>query len=124
MARRIKPAGSTQEERDRISLGCIESYIDSKLAEHVKCPSCRKQFDIKDLSSGTARLLISRYDKLRPSLSATEVTHVDRRDTTDPAELQAKLRAMYDSNPELFAFLQANAPQQTPIEDPTKRLTH
>ena len=74
MAARIKPAGQTARERDAISLGRIEAYIDAILNSHWLCPSCKKETLIKELTPVAASLLQKRYDKLRPTLSSATVT--------------------------------------------------
>ena len=102
MARRNKPAGSTREERDRIALGRLESFIDQTLEGQMQCPTCRKQYDIKDIPASAVALWRSRYDKLRPSLASTEVTITDPRDQVDPVVIAARLAAMFDAKPELL----------------------
>lgn len=61
---------------------------------------------------------------LRPALQSVEQTIVDERDKQDPAELEAKLRALYDARPELFAFMQAKAPQQSSDVTTQPKVTH
>lgn len=47
---------------------------------------------------------------LKPQLSSVEQTIHDPKDTLDPVEIEAKLKALYDSRPELFAFLTPGQP--------------
>src|SRR3989442_4538829 len=100
MATRQKPAGQTKEERDRISRGRIESFIDGLAAKHLQCPSCKKTMDandLKDIPSSVAMLIKARYDKLAPSLQAVEQTVIEPRDQLDPAEVEAKLVAQFSA---------------------------
>lgn len=122
---RYKPAGQSQRERDLISLGRIESYMDSIIKGQMQCPTCQEEFPVKDITPAAAQLLRSRYDKLRPTLSAIEQVEPDRRDALRPDELQAKLMALFEKNPGLFESIQAarirgaqatNAVQQSAIQ--------
>lgn len=102
----------TGKDRDSYAASRIEQMLDDHREGKIK------------LDSGQLKAIEIRYSRLRPMLSAIEQTVIDPRDKQEPADLEAKMRALFDSNPELFAFLQANAPQQTPVEDPEKRVTH
>jgi hypothetical protein len=117
MAARKKPAGQTKEERDRISRGRIESFIDGLAAKHLQCPSCKKKMeasDLKDIPSSVAMLIKARYDKLAPSLQAVEQTVIDSRDKADPADLEAKLVSMFAENPALLEGLVSVATASAP----------
>lgn len=102
---RKKPSGATQEERDRIALGVIEAYMDAVTSGTMYCPTCHKAHPFKEITPAAATLLRARYDKLRPTLSAVEQSVTDHRDKLNPAELETRLKAMYEANPELFSFI-------------------
>ena len=107
---RLKSAGKTQQERDRIALGRIESYLDSMIGDHFQCPSCKERAAIKDVNPIVIQAMKLRYDKLRPALSSVEQTTID----VTPAEtdLAATIRSVLQSNPELrpmfLALIQDN----------------
>ena len=105
MAARHKPAGKTQRERDALALGKIESYMDCVLDEHVKCSSCQKEFPAKELNPTAARILMSRYDKLRPSLSAVEQHLID--DTPVEQDIITTLKAVLERDPGLRTQLKS-----------------
>ena len=107
VAARKKPSGKTVEERDRISLGRIESFIDQTLQGQMQCPSCREKYEVKDISPSAVALLRARYDKLRPSLASTEVTMNDPRDNARPEDVAARLAALFNEKPDLFAQVMA-----------------
>ncbi len=60
----------TKEERDEYALNAIESYIDTHV---LKCEKCRNDMQIAELKPAVATLMMKRYDKLRATLSASEV---------------------------------------------------
>lgn len=104
-----RPKGSatsrsrTQQERDTVAALRIEQLLDQAREGKVQ------------LAPDRLKAIELRYARLRPMLSAIEQTTVDPRDKQDPAELEAKLRALFDARPELFSFLKTDAPaQQTP----------
>lgn len=92
----------TVKDRDGYAASRIEQMLDDHREGKIK------------LDQTQLKAIEIRYARLRPVLSAVEQTITDPRDTQDPAELEAKLRALFDARPELFAFTQAKAPQQTP----------
>lgn len=68
------------------------------------------------------------YSRLKPTLAAVEQTIVDPRDTADPAQLAARLAALFAEKPALFeqvmALKNAHAAQQSsPVAD-EQRVTH
>lgn len=107
--KRIKPPGQTQAERDKIALGRIEAYMDSVVSGQQVCPSCNKEFPFKDMSPAAAQLLRSRYDKLRPSLSAVEQTFVDERDRESDQQVMDKLRSLVVANAPALRLLLAES---------------
>ena len=117
MAARKKPAGSTREERDRIALGKLESFIDRTLEGQMMCPSCRIKYDIKEIPASAVGLWRARYDKLRPSLASTEVTVHDPRDSADAVQLATRLAALFNEKPHIFEQVMAlkNASQPLPV---------
>ncbi len=128
MAARKKPTGSTKEERDRISLGRIESFIDTLAANHLQCPTCKSKMDVndlKDIPASVSQLIKVRYDKLRPSLQATELTVHDPRDMADPAELSTRLAALFAEKPQLWDQVVALRASQQAHENSTEhQVTH
>lgn len=102
MAARIKPAGSTQAERDLISLGRIESYMDCLIKDSFQCPSCAKETPVKELNAGAVQLIRARYDKLRPSLSSVEQTVHNADDTLSEDAIMQKLAALVEAYPDLL----------------------
>lgn len=108
MAARNKPAGKTQTERDRIALGMLEAYMDKRFAALLSCPICKakmKPEDLEGIPPADATLMRARYDKLRPSLSAVEVTQNDPRDEMNADDMMGKLAAMFAEKPELWEQL-------------------
>lgn len=101
MAARIKPAGATQQERDRLSLGVIESLIDGMCGNAVICPSCKKPHKISSLDTSVVTAMRMRYDKLRPTLSAVEQTTHNESEKLDENQLLAKLEALIAAHPDL-----------------------
>jgi hypothetical protein len=116
---RLKPAGQTQQERDRISLGRIESYMDAVIVGHFQCPTCQEKAEIKDISSSAVTLIKARYDKLRPSLSAIEQTNVNPDDKLDDSALLDRFKALIAANPELLNLVtqSSNNASITPCAD-------
>jgi len=114
MAARKKPAGQTQQERDRISLGRIESYMDAVIVGHFQCPTCQEKAQIKEISSGAVALIKARYDKLRPSLSAVEQTNVNPDDKLTEADILQRFQQLIDAYPDLLAKLLADRAKQDP----------
>jgi hypothetical protein len=102
---RLKTAGQTQQERDRISLGRIESYMDAVIVGHFQCPTCQEKAEIKDISSAAVTLIKARYDKLRPSLSAVEQTNVNPDDRLDDSALLDRFKALIAANPDLLQIV-------------------
>lgn len=122
---RIKPPGKTQAERDRIALGRIESYMDGLLDGHMKCPSCAKDMDIKDLPNSTVTLLRARYDKLRPSLSAVEQTNVNPADQATESQLINQLVSIIQARPDVLDTLIAMRQKASEAQDShTSVVTH
>jgi hypothetical protein len=117
MARRIKPAGQTQAERDLIALGRIESYMDSVVTSQQVCPTCNTTFPFREITPGAAQLLRARYDKLRPSLSSIEQTNLNPEDKATESDILAKLSALVAEHPDLIRSLldKASAPAATPL---------
>lgn len=112
MAARNKPAGQTKEERDRISRGRIESFIDDLATKHLQCPTCKSKMDfndLKDVPPSVASLIKARYDKLAPSLQAVEQTVIDPRDKADPGDLERQLLRISDEAWERVSLLRTNA---------------
>lgn len=113
-----RPKGSsaarskTQQERDTLAALRIEQILDDAREGKVQ------------LDASKLKAMELRYSRLRPMLSAVEQTINDPRDKQDPAELEAKLRALYDARPELFAFMQAKAPQQSSDVTTPPKVTH
>lgn len=93
MARRNKPAGKSQEERDRLSLGVIESFLDQAVSGNIKCPSCLGTFSVKEINPATLKAIEIRYARLRPTLSAVEQTAPDPFAGTSRSDLIAQLRS-------------------------------
>lgn len=105
----------TPKDRDGYAAARIEQLLDDIREGKTKA----------DASQLKAMEL--RYSRLRPMLSAVEQTVTDARDTADPAEIEAKLRALYDAKPELFAFIQPKAAQQVEQKSSApgeQRVTH
>lgn len=102
MSARIKPSGSTQAERDAISLGRIESLIDNVIDTAVECPTCKKKHEIKVLDNSVVTAMRMRYDKLRPSLSATELTSINPDERLSEDQILGKLSALLDQYPDLL----------------------
>lgn len=102
MAARIKPAGSTQAERDLISLGRIEALSDGIMGNAITCPSCNKPHKISNLDSSVVAVMRMRYDKLRPTLQAVEQTNIDPQDKLDENQILTKLGALIDAHPDLL----------------------
>lgn len=96
-----RPKGSsaarskTQQERDTLAALRIEQLLDDAREGKVQ------------LAPDRLKAIELRYARLRPMLSAVEQTTVDERDKADPADLEAKLKALHDARPELFAFLKS-----------------
>lgn len=122
MAARIKPAGQTREERDRISLGRIESFMDAQISKELHCPSCKGKFEIKEITSQAVNLIRARYDKLRPSLTAVEQTNIDPAVNLDPARAREMLLQALISDPSLLSEAAAKVAKgtQTPIQSVNK----
>jgi hypothetical protein len=103
--------------RAKKQIDAIEaSKIENILADHYRGEG--------KLSPTQLKAIELRYARLKPTLAAVEQTIVDPRDQQDPADLEAKLKALYDARPELFTFLK---PQSTAaIEQPSAetRVTH
>lgn len=89
---RRKPPSQSQEERDRISLGRIEAFLDQATSGTVNCPTCRKNFPVKDIEPTTLKAIEIRYSRLRPTLSAVEQSVPDPFAGTSRSELIAQLR--------------------------------
>ena len=102
---RIKPPGKTQRERDAIALGRIEAFLDGVAEKHLACPSCGKDYEIKEINPALVSLLKVRYDKLRPSLSAVEQHLVD--DTPVEQDIITTLKAVLERDPGLRTQLKA-----------------
>jgi len=100
---RHKPPGKTQAERDAIALGRIESYMDQLSEGHINCPSCKKDYEIKELPATAVALIRARYDKLRPSLSAVEQTNVEAARSQD--DIINDIKALLMAKPELLATM-------------------
>ncbi len=101
MAARIKPSGQSQRERDAISLGRIESLLDSAVGSVVHCPSCQKTHKIKALENNVLNAIKIRYDKLRPSLSAVEQTTISEDEKLDDNQLLMKIAALIEAHPDI-----------------------
>lgn len=117
---RTKPPGQTQAERDRISLGVIESYLDSVAKGVGNCPTCKTKFEIKEVNPAVISALKIRYDKLRPTLSAVEQTNVEPEKALSEADLLAKMGEFLAAYPDLaqqaigeYARKQHDAKQQS-----------
>lgn len=96
----------TSQQRDSIALTKIEKYIDAQIDDVLICPACEKEHgSAKDLSSGAVALIRARYDKLRPTLSSSEVTNLDPNDAKTEDELIQGLISTVASNPELLSRL-------------------
>jgi hypothetical protein len=83
---------------------------EGKLGKNVKKTLAHLQMIVDDPKRDDAiRMQASNIllPYMKPRLAAIEQTNIDPRDKLDPAELEAKLRAMYDAHPELFAFLKS-----------------
>ena len=98
---RLKPAGQTQLERDRIAVGRIEQLLDAQMGNNVICPKCGIGHKIKELSQATLIAMRIRYDKLRPALSAVEQTNIDPEQTLTEQQLMDRLIALIDAHPDL-----------------------
>lgn len=98
---RIKPPGKTQAERDAISLGVIESFLDSIAIGHGTCPTCKGSFEIKDVNPAVISAMKIRYDKLRPSLSAVEQTTIEPDQKLSEADILGKITALLAAHPDL-----------------------
>ena len=98
---RLKPAGQTQLERDRIAVGRIEQLLDAQMGNDVICPKCGIGHKIKELSQATLIAMRIRYDKLRPALSAVEQTNIDPEQTLTEQQLMDRLVALIDAHPDL-----------------------
>ena len=55
-----------------------------------------------DMSQTEVQAAKAVYDKLRPSLSAIDQNITDARDAADPAQLSARLAALFTEKPQLF----------------------
>ena len=103
MPARKRPAGQSQEERDRIALGVIEAYMDGVVSNEILCPSCKNTTrSWKELSPGSVMLLRARYDKLRPTLSTVEQTIHDSRDDLDEGQVLGYLQGLFTAKPDLL----------------------
>lgn len=100
---RIKPPGKTQAERDAISLGRIESFLDQLAEGKMQCPTCQKDFDINDVNPVVIQAIKIRYDKLRPSLSAVEQTNIEPDQKLSESDLLAKMGELIAAHPDLAA---------------------
>lgn len=100
MAARIRPVGN-QAERDAISLGRIEQLIDATIEGSITCPSCKQKHQIKTLDSSVIAAMRIRYDKLRPSLTATELTTISDDEKLDDNQLLAMLADLIEQHPDL-----------------------
>lgn len=109
----------TSQQRDSIALTKIEKYIDGQIDDVLVCPDCQKEHGaIKELSTAAVALIRSRYDKLRPTLSSSEVTHLDPNDSKSEDELYQDIRRIIAADPHALAKLglvlaPSNAEQQT-----------
>jgi hypothetical protein len=117
---RIKPTGKTQAERDAISLGRIESFLDGIAAGHMQCPTCQNEYEIKQVDSAVIQALKIRYDKIRPTLSAVEQTNVEPEKALSESDLLAKMGELIAAYPDLaqqaigeYARKQHDAKQQS-----------
>lgn len=96
----------TSQQRDSIALTKIEKYIDAQIDNVLLCPDCNKEHgSVKELSSAAVALIRSRYDKLRPTLSSTELRQVDPNDSMNELEQIQAFRMMLEGKPELLAQL-------------------
>lgn len=105
----------TAKDRDGYASARIEQLLDDAREGKIK------------LDAAQLKAMEIRYSRLRPMLSAVEQTIVDPREQQDPADLEAKLRALHDARPELFSFLQPKrdaSTQQEPQPQPSNRVTH
>jgi hypothetical protein len=76
----------TQQQRDSIALTKIEQYLDRQIHSQMECPECKAKYDIKDVPNSAVQMLRMRYDKLRATLSSSNLTvtqvsfvdHLDR----------------------------------------------
>lgn len=100
---RIKPTGQTQAERDRISLGVIESFLDNIARGHGTCPRCQNEFEIKEVNPAVVSALKIRYDKLRPTLSAVEQTNIEPDQKLSESDLLARMGELIAAHPQLAA---------------------
>lgn len=88
-----------QATRDRITLTLVEK----KLREHT-----RGEIELAPTQVMAARIL---YDKLRPNLSAVEVTHINDSDRQSESDILARLQALVDAHPDLIrSMLDAKRP--------------
>ncbi len=101
-AGRPKGAPNSRPRAKKHSDAIEASKIERILAEHYDGD--------KELSPTQLKAIEIRYARLKPTLSSVEQTVTDERDTVDPVELEAKLKALHDARPELFAFL--NSPSK------------
>lgn len=96
----------TSQQRDSIALTKIEKYIDAQIDDVLICPECSKEHgSSKELSSAAVALIRARYDKLRPTLSSSEITNLDPNDSKTEEELIQGLISTVASNPELLSRL-------------------
>ena len=102
MAARIKPAGSTQRERDAMALGHIEGELDRLSKDGCYCISCGKELGIKDLQPRLTAMRM-RYDRLRPTLVAQELTIIEPERSEEA--ILAELQMIVSTNPDLIQSL-------------------
>lgn len=67
----------------------------------ILCPSCAESHKIKMLDQSVVTAMRMRYDKLRPTLSATELTSIDPADKLSESDLLAQLSALIEQHPDL-----------------------
>jgi hypothetical protein len=111
----------TSQQRDSIALTKIEKYIDGQIDDVLLCPVCEKEHgSAKELSSAAVALIRARYDKLRPTLSSSEVTNVDPNDSKTDEEFYQELMTTLVANPELLSRLGLAIITPNPSADSTK----
>ena len=94
----------TSQQRDSIALTKIEKYIDAQIDDVLLCPECNKEHGtVKELSTAAVALIRARYDKLRPTLSAAEVTNVNENDAKTEEQIIQDLMRVFEAQPELLS---------------------
>ena len=111
---RIKPPGATTAERDAISLGRIESFLDGIIEGKMQCPSCQKEYQVKDLDRSCLAAIEARYDKLRPTLSAVEMQQPDPLEGVSRPDMIARLRLLLQ-DPSIARELGIDVPKPQPV---------